>query len=187
MRRFRKHDEAIQGRRPSGSVTLEFVIAFPIVFITTLAIAQFFFLALVIEGATTALNEGVRQGAEAYPDTFPLDSAGVDDDIADKIVSLMNEHLGVYGVQIGEAAHDATIAIRHSHFPSAGTGGTVTRGLGTCEIPVSAQTVTNEIVITLCFNLTDGADGGPVPNWLANFGFDLAGTTFEMTSRASLE
>ena len=184
MRRFRKHDEVIQGQRPSGSVTLEFVIAFPIVFITTLAIAQFFFLALVIEGATTALNEGVRQGAEAYPHTFPLDSVGADNDIADKIVSLMNEHLGVYGVQIGDATHAATIAIRHSSFP---LDGTVTRGTGTCDIPAGAQNVVDEIVITLCFNLTDGADGGPVPNWLSSFGFDLAGTTFEMTSRASLE
>lgn len=199
----RRQNGSDTGAQPQGSVTLEFIIAFPIVFIATLAIAQFFFLSIVIEGGATALYEGTREGAEAFPTTYPLDLAGANNDIADQIVEVINTHLNVYNVEVVDAANglaaddtnkqNATVVIERN-------GMTITRPAGgalnqsgnsySCTRTGPAPAA-NEIVVTLCFEIVDASDpdgfNGPVPDWLECFGFSLDGTTFEMTARASLE
>ncbi|QDT32756.1 TadE/TadG family type IV pilus assembly protein [Thalassoglobus polymorphus] len=203
MLRVRQHNRSTSGHERSGSVTLEFIIAFPIVFIAGLAIVEFFFLILVIEGGTTALHEGTRKAAELYPSTFPLDLAGDDDDIADKVVAVINQHLNVYNIEVVDSANglatddpkkqNATVIIERN-------GMTVTRPAGG-SLNQSGNVIgcsrtgpppdIDEVVVTLCFEFVDSADpsgiDGPVPDWLASFGFSLAGSKFEMTSRASLE
>lgn len=186
-----------------GSVTLEFIIAFPIVFIATLAIAEFFFLSLVIEGGTTALYEGTRKGAEAYPPGFMLDVAGADNDIADKIVAVIDEHLSVYNVEVADPANgfaddadkqNATVVIERGGMPALTrpAGGALNQsGAAYACTRTGPAPAANEIVVTVCFEIVDASDpdgfNGPVPDWLSNFGFSLNGTTFEMTARASLE
>lgn len=208
QRASKQFDRQSKGQR--GSVTLEFIIAFPVIFIATLAIAEFFFLSLVIEGGTTALQEGVRKAAEAYPAGFPFDAGGVDDDISDKVVAVINSHLNVYNVEIVDSVNigvaddpdkqNATVEIKWNDGINPIT--TVTRptlaadrlnqaGAAYACSQTGSNPAANEVTITLCFELVDANDpdgyNGPVPDWLANFGFSLNGTTFEMTTRASLE
>lgn len=186
----------------SGSVTLEFVIAFPIVFIASLAIAQFFFLAMVIEVGTTALSEGTRKGADAYPVGYPLDLPGPSNDIADRIVEVVDAHLSVFNVEVADPANgfaddpnkqNATVVIERNGMVVTRPATGATNQLGVvygCTRTGDVQGP-NEIVVTLCFEIVDASDPdglrGPVPDWLRGFGFTLDGTKFEMTSRASLE
>lgn len=200
----RQRTEQQPEHRRSGSVTLEFIIAFPIIFIASLAIAQFFFLSLIIEAGSTALHEGTRHGADVYPLTFPIDQAGADNDIVDRIIEVMNEHLRVHNIEIVDTVNGITpvapsprnrAAIRVDY-----EGTVVTRPSNSAESPVSfplayvppgGDAAPGEIVVSLRFELTNSvnADGiaGPVPDWLSNFGFTLQGTNFEMTSRHGLE
>lgn len=179
-------------------MTLEFILVFPIIFIASLAIAEFAFLSLMIEGASTALHEGTREGAEAYPVVFPLDVVGVDDDISDKIVEVINNHLNVYNLEVADppngfpdtSKQNATVIIQRWE---GGVPMTITRpsGSGQTCIPAGPAPAADEIVVTLCFEIVNSIDpdgiDGPVPDWLATFGFTLAGTRFEMTTRQSLE
>ncbi len=196
MQRVRTHSRTTRCPERSGSVTLEFIIVFPIIFIASLAIAEFSFLSLMIEGATTALHEGTREGAEAYPAAFPLDMPLADNDIADKIVEVINDHLNVYNLEVADPANgfpdtskqNVTVAIQRAGMP------TVTRntvGDPACVPPLLPVPAADEIVVTLCFEIVNSVDpdgiNGPVPDWLATFGFTLAGTRFEMTTRQSLE
>lgn len=203
MQRVIKQSDSLQDSRRSGSVTLEFIVAFPIVFIASLAIAEFFFLSLTINGATTALYEGAREGAEAYPTAFPLDMPGADNDIADKIVSVMNQHLRIHNVEIADPANgfpddptkqNATVVIERGIDPplTRPNGGALNQsGNPYAYSREGDPPAANEIVVTLAFEIVDSNDPdgyyGPVPDWLASFGFSLEGTTFEMTARASLE
>lgn len=187
MRRTQRNLDCSQHSRHAGSVTLEFIIAFPLVFIAALAIAQFFFLALTIEGATTALNEGIRKGAQAYGGGFPLNNgAGGDNDIADKMIAVMNAHLEVYRLEIVNGGGDDAAKGNVTVGIARGGAARFLRGGGACPTVGPGPSGT-EIVVDMCFDLTNASTDRPVPNWLATFGFDLTGTTFEMTSRASLE
>ncbi len=209
MRAERRHSEPRMRAERKGSVTLEFIIAFPIVFVATIAIAEFFFLSLVIEGGTTALYEGTREGAEAYPVGFPLNTpAGgnpllYDDDIADKIVAVIDEHLSVYNVEVADPDNgfpddpdkqNATVIIERGGLAAVTrpAGGALNQlGAAYSCTRAGPAPAANEIVVTLCFEIVDASDpdgyNGPVPDWLTACGFSLNGTTFEMTARASLE
>ncbi len=173
----------------------------PLVWIVTLAIFEFGFLALTLQTGTTALIEGTRKGAELYPPTFPFDLAGDDNDIADQIVQCMNMHLEVQCLEIpdplngipDDPAHaNALVIIERGD----GMGGfdTVTRGSlpgGMVCTPGGPAPDDDEIRVTLCFALVDATNpdgcGDPVPDWLSKFGFSLAECHFEMSARANLE
>ncbi len=203
MLRVRQHDRSTSGHERSGSVTLEFIIAFPIVFIAGLAIVEFFFLILIIEGGATALHEGTRRAAELYPSSYPLDTLGNDNDIADKVVAAINEHLNVYNIEVVDPVNgfvtddpkkqNATVVIeRNGMMVTRPAGGSMNQSgdvIG-CSRTGPPPDI-DEVVVTLCFEFVDSANpsgiDGPVPDWLASFGFSLAGSKFEMTSRASLE
>ena len=209
MRLGRRHSVACEPRdqHRGGSVTLEFIVAFPIVLIASVAIMQFLFLAIVIEGSATAVNEGAREGAELYPDMFPITTAMADNDIVDNIIQVMNEHLNVYKVEIVDTANNfpddaqnQNAAIRVDYVDDMGGLTTVyvnTAGVRTivpmggstapCPAPIPAPG-TNEIVVTLCFELVDGTPADdPIPDWLQSVGFSLNGCSFEMAARQSLE
>lgn len=182
-------------------MTLEFILTFPVIFIATLAIFQFAFLALMLQAGTSAVIEGTRKGAAAYPNGMLLDASGPNNDIADQIMEVMNRHLGVHRIQISDVNHgvpqdpdkaQAKIVIERRE--GVGAASVVERG----ELPSGFSCtrtgdgpLPGEIVITLCFPIVDPDDpaglGNPVPDWLSLFGFSLADYTFQMSSRASLE
>jgi len=174
-----------------GVITLEFIVWAPVVFIAMVAIVQFWMLGLVQQAATSALIEGTREGAEAFPGAVAFDTAGADNDIKDQIFATMNEFLNVHNLEVLEdgAADDpnkanVTVMIERGLTPA------FTRGGGTCN-RTGAGPAANEIVVTLCFPIVDATDpdglGNPVPDWLAPVGFSLSAYRFEMTSRATLE
>ena len=184
----------------SGVVTLEFIIAACLVFITMLAIFQFAFLMLTLQVGHAALIEGTRRGAELHPLTKPVDMLGFDNDISDSIVERMNDFLAVHCIEIYDPTQgfadnpdfaNAQIVIERN-------GETVMRGEDV-DYPMMGYTCTpqgeppdlDEIRVTLCFPLVDSTDptgcGNPVPDWLGMYGFSLANCVFEVSARMPLE
>ena len=188
----------------TGSITLELVIAFPLLFIAVLAIATFWFYTLVQHAGTTALIEGTRKGAEVFPPMMPLDAPGPNNDIADQIVEVIDKHLRVHKVEVADPANgfpddpdrqNATVIIERGLAapiirPAGGS-------LNQSGVPISfsrtgpGPTTSDDLVVSISFELVDSSnpDGcnGPVPDWLSGFGFSLEGCTFQMSSRAMLE
>lgn len=173
-------------------MTLEFIVSFPIVLIASVAIFEFLFLLIVIEGAATALHEGVREAAEAYPGST-ADMAGANNDVYDNVVAVMNEHLEVYGVEIVDALNgvpldrldkqNASIRVEYAAMAAVDRGD----GAAACT-RVGPASAAGEVVVTLCFALVDGTTADdPVPDWLSTFGFSFLNCEFEMSARHSLE
>ncbi len=187
-------------RKRTGVVTLEFIIAAPIVFIAVIAIFEFGFLALTLQVGQTALIEGTRRGAELYPPTYPLDSAGPDNDIADQIVEIMNAHLNVQCLEIYDPTQgfadnpgraNAQILIERKNAPAIMRGEAVNYPPGFVCMPTGPAPAVNEIRVTLCFPIVDATNptgcGHPVPDWLSHYGMSLSRCVFEVSSRMTLE
>ena len=187
-------------RKRSGVVTLEFIIVAPVVFIAVIAIFEFGFLALTLQVGHTALIEGTRRGAELYPDMYPLDLAGPDNDIADQIVEVMNAHLNVQCLEIYDSTQgftdnpnraNAQIIIERNEMTAVTRGDAVNFPAGFVCTPMGPPPSVNEIRVTLCFPIVDATDptgyGNPVPDWLSRYGMSLAGCVFEVSSRMTLE
>ena len=194
--------------RRQGVITLEFILAMPLLFIMTLAVFEFAMLALVQQAATTAVIEGAREGAKIFPGfpPFPFTDPGGEpspdptdlDDRADYIADVVDTYLGVHCLEVapaGGAGDDPTRAnarVVIERRVGAGAVQTVTRGDDTIDCNATGPPLNpNEIRVTVCFLLVDATDpsgcGNPVPDWLAPFGFSFDGCRFEMSSRANLE
>ena len=194
------------GRDRSGVVTLEFIVAACIWFITMLAIFEFGFLMLALQVGHTALIEGTRKGAELYPPNYPFDVSvdtfrpKNDNDVVDQVVQVMNTHLGVECIEIPDTINglpdtshgNARVIVRRR----LGNDPVQTADRGDMTIPCSSTVSNmdihpNEVVVTLCIRLVDPADpsgcGNPVPDWMATFNFSLQSCIFEVTSRMRLE
>ncbi len=186
-----------------GSVTLEFILVAPVVFIITIAIFEFGFLALTLQFGHAALIEGTRRGAELYPPNYPLDDSTTtslpDNDISDQIVEIVNKYLAIHCVEIFDPTQNF---VDNPDFVNAQIlierdGMVVTRGAAvnfpdgyTCTasgIPPDGD----EIRVTLCFPLVDlnnpSGCGRPVPDWLSIYGVSLSDCVFEVSSRMPLE
>ncbi|WP_146510921.1 TadE family protein [Thalassoglobus neptunius] len=181
----------------SGSVTLEFIVSVPIVFILLLGIVTFWFYCLAQFAATSSLIEGTRQATLVQSSGLVFDSVGAENDRVDTIVATLNEQLRVHRLEIADEANGFT-----DHSDLANVTIVVEFFQQTPIVrPVDAQFVperttpppadANDVVITLGFYLTENNDSikscGPVPNWLAPIGFDLEGSHFQMTTRGRLE
>lgn len=203
MRQIGKDSDSRQGCR-SGSVTLEFLVAFPVIFIAILAMTIFWFYTLVQHAGTTALIEGTRKGAEVFPEAMPLHMDGANNDIADQIVEVIDKHLRVHNVELADPLNgfpddptkqNATVIIERGTDPAIvrPIGGSLNQAgnLITFNRIGPAPTTSDEIVVSISFELVDASNPagcfGPVPDWLAPFGFTLEGCTFQMSSRATLE
>lgn len=201
MRGVRPHRRtAGSARSRSGVVTLEFILAACIWFITVLAIFELAFLMLTLQVGHTALIEGTRRGAELYPEMYPLDMLGADNDIADQIVEMMNDHLGVHCLEIYDTTQgfvdnpdraNVQVIIERGDAAPVMRGDVVDFPMGYTCTAAGALPTTGEIRVTLCFPLVDSSDpsgcGNPVPDWLATFGFTLESCVFEVSSRMLLE
>jgi hypothetical protein len=188
-------------------VTLEFILAACIWFFTMLAIFQFGFLMLTLQVGHTALIEGTRKAAELYPPNYPFDEPNdtpplpmEDNDVVDQVVQVLNEHLGVHGIEVPDVVNglpdttdgNARVIVQRR----VGNGAVETADRGDATIPCmstvsDADIRDDEVVVTLCIRLVDPGDpsgsGNPVPDWLATFGFSLETCIFEVSSRMRLE
>jgi hypothetical protein len=183
----------------SGVVTLEFIIAAPIVFIAVIAIFEFGFLAITLQFGHAALIEGTRRGAELYPETYPLDADGADNDISDAIVEIMNDYLAIHCLEIfdptqgfadnGDLANVQILIERNGMMLTRGAD--VNYAMSFTCTPSGDPPDANEIRVTLCFPLVDAdnpsGSGRPVPDWLSLYGMSLANCVFQVSSRRTLE
>ena len=185
--------------RRRGVIILEFILAMPVLFIATLAIFEFGFLALVQQSSTTAVTEGSREGAKMFPPALPLDAAGSNNDIVDQIVLVMNQYLAVQSMEIADTANGFPDTTRANVFirVERGDGGvgfiTVDRGTlppGFACNRKGPDPSGQEIIVTLCFPLVDSNDPSnprPVPDWLSSFGFSLKTYEFQLSARSPFE
>lgn len=183
-----------------GSVTLEFIIAMPVLFTAFLAIFEFGILSLVVQNGAHAVNEAAREGAKQWGSTVSFDNNGAgnydptgNDDIADQIALVVDRLVGVFGMEVRQNGFSDNAAKANVLVIIERGASTARRGDNTltCNRTGSAPAAT-EIVVTVCFPLVDGTVpstgyGNPVPNWLKPLGFDVSSFHFEMSAREELE
>ncbi len=198
-RRIQKSHSQKKSRK--GVVFLEFVVAFPILFFTTLAIFEFTMAMIVVDTATTAVVQGAREGAYGFPSTLNFDDNAAlntdptaDDDIADAIALVMDEYLAVHNLEIRQDGVNDDPNKPNAYVRIVRETTTAERGdqdLAAACTQAGNPPAAGEIVVTLCFPLVDTANptgvGNPVPDWLSTVGFSLATYRFETTSRALIE
>jgi hypothetical protein len=161
--------------RRGGSVTLEFILVFPILFITTLAIFEFGILLLVEQAVVTAAIEGSREGAKLGSTT---------DCVAKKVQSILGVHCIEFDTMMGQPnAGDARVIIEDGPDMISGERGNLSISC-TPEGPLPSST---QIRVTVCVPVTDVDGCKPVGDWLSYFGFSLQGKVFRVSSVANLE
>lgn len=163
------------GRR-TGSVMLEFILAFPLILMVSLAILLFGFFALLQQTITAAAIEGSREAAQVGTTTA-------------SVGNLIQQYTALNSLEFipsaaAPGAGDVLVRIEN------GSGGGSTLDLGNSDIPctpVGPAPGATEIKVTICLNLTDTSGTFPIPNLLSSFGFTLAGKQLEISAMTSLE
>lgn len=159
---------------------LEFILAFPIILMLSLAIIEFGFYALVQQTVTVATIEGARKAAQV--------GATIDDvgDLIQEIVAVNSLTLTVAPASPGSG--DVLVMIDDGSDVLDGS-------LGNSDIPCSpdgpgpsdGSTWPTEIKVTVCVNLTDTNGTFPVPDLLSSFGFSFSGKQLEISAMTVLE
>lgn len=164
-------------RQRTGSVLLEFILAFPLILIISLAIIEFGFFALLQQTVTVATIEGSREAAQVGTST---DSVG---NLIKEYVALNSLNLVVTSPATSNAGN---VLVTIETGPPIST--TVT--IGNSDIPctpVGPAPGTSEVKVTVCANLTDTNGEIPLPNLLSSFGFTLSGKQIEISAMTGLE
>ena len=172
------HQQPPHSSRRKGSVILEFILAFPLILIVSLAIIQFGFFALLQQSITAAAIEGSREAAKVGA---TVDSVG----------NLIQEYVDLNSSLMLDVGQQPAAPAAGNVFVSIEDGsGTLTQTIGNSDIPCSpvgpAPTV-SEIKVTICLNLTDTNGKVPIPNLLSTFGFTLSGKQLEISAMTGLE
>ena len=161
--------------RRGGSVTLEFILAFPILFIATLAIFEFGILLLVEQAVVTAAIEGSREGAKLGATT---------DCVAKKIQSILGVHCIKFDTMTGQlGSGEARVIVEDGSGLISGERG----NLSISCTPQGPPPSSTQIRVTVCVPVTNAEGCTPVPDWLAYFGFSLQNKVFRVSSVANLE
>ena len=167
----------VRRKRRNGSVLLEFILAFPIILILSLAIIQFGFFSLLQQTITAAAIEGSREAAQIGSTS---DSVGT---LIQNYVAINSLNFVVAPAAPG--AGDVLVVIQE--------GGVLpinTTSLGNSDIPctpVGPDPDISEVKVTICLNLTDTNGTFPLPNLLSSFGYTLSGKQLEISSMTGLE
>ncbi|MCH7990343.1 MAG: pilus assembly protein [Planctomycetes bacterium] len=171
---FRETCRSRRNRR-GGSVTLEFILAFPILFIATLAIFEFGILMLVEQAVVTAAIEGSREGAKLGATT---------DCVAKKVQSILGVHCIEFDTMMAQPdSGEARVIVEDGSGLISGERGNLSISC-TPEGPAPTST---QIRVTVCVPVTDISGCKPVPDWLSYFGFSLQNKVFRVSSVANLE
>ena len=189
---WRRHGRPLR----RGVVTLEVILAFPILIIATLAIFEFGMLMLVQQTIATAATEGARAAArEATPDAANVAALRA----VNQVLSVHNlaidpsnsanlltdaKHSGDYD---GVAPNNTTVALLTDAKLIVEYGGMAPMMTGdpmlNCQPPTSPPMTAAEVRVTVCIDLTTT----PLINLLSGLGLDLMGQRMEISSLASLE
>ena len=143
-----------------GSVTLEFIVALPVLLIVLVAVVEFGMLFTNLQQVGLACRVGAEAASQS---TFlPYGLATVPPDVTDPI----NQQLASSGIS------PCKIILEHNVLPTPETL-TTTYGAGcTCDPPAASLPgiPARSVRVTVCVPMTSLA-----PNCLALFGFDLGG------------
>ncbi|QDT90476.1 TadE/TadG family type IV pilus assembly protein [Gimesia algae] len=161
-------------RQRTGSVLLEFILAFPLILILSLAIIQFGFFALLQQTVTVATIEGSREAAQVGAST-------------DSVGNLIKQYVALNSLDLiltsPAASGSGNVLVTIQTGPS-----TVT--IGNSDIPctpVGPDPTASEVKVTVCTNLTDPSGDTPIPDLLSSFGFTLSGKQLEISAMTGLE
>lgn len=167
-----------QSKSRKGSVLLEFILAFPLILIVSLAIIEFGFFALLQQSITAAAIEGSREAAKVGA---TVDSVG---NLIQEYVDL-NSSLMLDVAQQPAASAQGNVAV----YIDDGSNN-LTQSIGNSDIPcspVGPAPNASQIKVTICLNLTDTNGTVPIPDLLSTFGFTLSGKQLEISAMTGLE
>jgi Flp pilus assembly protein TadG len=160
----------LSARRRRGAVTLEFIIALPILVIVTLALVQYGVLLLVQQAVTHAATIGAREAAKGA-------------DVVATAASVSNVLSGTHGITISDTAGSgAKVLLESSDNLAIVTETEFGDPDLTCNPPAPALGA-NEVRVTVCLSLTSK----PLLNVLAAYGLSFSGKRFEISALAKKE
>lgn len=163
-------------KRRKGSVLLEFILAFPLILIISLAIIEFGFFSLLQQTITVSAIEGSREAAHVGATSTSVGN------LIDQYVAINSLNLDVGAQPAAPGQGDVLVVIE--------TGGIPTQTIGNSDIPctpVGPAPSPFEVKVTVCLNLTDTNGTTPIPNLLSSFGFTLSGKQLEISAMTGLE
>ncbi|WP_417383172.1 TadE/TadG family type IV pilus assembly protein [Gimesia sp.] len=163
-------------KKRRGSVLLEFILAFPIILIMTLAIMEFSLYSMLQQTITTATVEGARESA-TYGST--TNSVG---NLIHQYLAINSLNLDVNQQPASPGAGNVLVIIQKSTNPTETMGNSNINGS-----PVGPTPSATETKVTVCVNLTDSSGSSPLPDLLSSFGFSLTGKRFEISALAGLD
>lgn len=162
-------------RRSRGAVTLELILALPILIIAVFAIVQFGLLFVTMQ----QLALGCRVGAEEASQTPGLPAAG---DVPANVVSIIQKQLE------NSCIHACAIILEHNQSGPEHTlrcdfdnDGDMLPDCPDCQEPASAIPPSS-VRVTICVELTE-----LIPNCLASWGFDVSDKTVQCSATFALE
>lgn len=174
-------------------MTLEFILVFPILWISFLATFEYGIWVLVNEAVVSSSIEGARKAAEFGADV---------NTIARTVQTFLNVHcieFSTTGSGSGSNSYgDALVVIQFGpitldgHFPNMEYSNQ-TFYRGNTDIPCTATGPghpppgNNQVLITVCTPVTNASGCRPVPNWIDTYGIDISSYTFQACSLANLE
>lgn len=164
-------------RQRRGSVLLEFILAFPIILILSLAIIEFGFYVLLQQTITAAAIEGTRKAAQVGATT-------------DAVGNLIQQYVAINSLTLDVNQQPAASGFGNVLVSIDDGSGFLTETIGNSDItcyPVGPDPLASEIKVTVCVNLTDTNGKFPLPNLLSSFGFSLAGKRLEISAMTELE
>ncbi|QDT19583.1 TadE/TadG family type IV pilus assembly protein [Gimesia chilikensis] len=176
----RKTDRAYRlhySKSRRGSVLLEFILAFPIILILSLAILEFGFYAMLQQTITTATIEGARKAAQVGSTTTAVGN------LIQDYVALNSLTLAVGSQPAASNQGDVLVSIEDG-------SAALTQTIGNSDIPcspVGPAPNADQIKVTVCVNLTNTNGKFPLPDLLSSFGFSLSGKQLEISAMTSLE
>lgn len=157
-----------------GAIYLEFLLVFPILFIATLALFEFFFIGLIMQTVTTTTIEAAREAAKV---------GGTPAEVEQVVAG----YLGIHGLAPGGTLDSSPNGQVHVFVERPVSGN---YDLGNTAIPCFPQggsLPASQTRVTISVLLTDAKGCTPVPNMLRSFGFDLGTCRFELSSKETLE
>ncbi|WP_197993062.1 TadE/TadG family type IV pilus assembly protein [Gimesia aquarii] len=166
-----------RNKQRRGSVILEFILAFPLILIISLAIIEFGFFSLLQQTITLSAIEGSREAAHVGATTTSVGN------LIDQYVSINSLNLDVGAQPAAPGQGDVLVVIETG-------GGVPTQTIGNSDIPctpVGPAPSPLEVKVTVCLNLTDMNGTTPIPDLLSTFGFTLSGKQLEISAMTGLE
>lgn len=172
---FNQEHHTAKKRR--GSVLLEFILAFPIILILSLAIIEFGFFSLLQQTITASAIEGSREAAKVGATTTSVGN------LIQQYMAINSLNLDVGAQPAAPGQGDVLVVIEDG-------SGILTQTIGNSDIPcspVGPAPALTEIKVTVCLNLTDTNGTTPIPDLLSTFGFTLSGKQLEISAMTGLE